>query len=50
MEIHIVILCERHKKEKTKLPLCYNLVIYNGKEVYNAPKEFVGFIYRFNDS
>ncbi|KJV74725.1 transposase, YhgA-like family protein [Orientia tsutsugamushi str. TA716] len=33
-----MLLCERHKKEKTKLPLVYNLVIYNGKEVYNAPR------------
>ncbi|WP_371220020.1 Rpn family recombination-promoting nuclease/putative transposase [Orientia tsutsugamushi] len=35
---YTLLLCERHKKEKTKLPLVYNLVIYNGKEVYNAPR------------
>ncbi|SPR13846.1 Rpn family recombination-promoting nuclease/putative transposase [Orientia tsutsugamushi] len=26
---YTLLLCERHKKEKTKLPLVYNLVIYN---------------------
>ncbi|SPR07878.1 transposase [Orientia tsutsugamushi] len=35
---YTLLLCERHKKEKTKLPLVYNLVIYNGKELYNAPR------------
>ncbi|WP_342637567.1 Rpn family recombination-promoting nuclease/putative transposase [Orientia tsutsugamushi] len=35
---YTLLLCERHKKEKTKLPLVYNLVIYNGKEVYKAPR------------
>ncbi|WP_371222736.1 Rpn family recombination-promoting nuclease/putative transposase [Orientia tsutsugamushi] len=35
---YTLLLCERHKKEKTKLPLVYNLVIYNGKEVYSAPR------------
>lgn len=32
------ILCERYKQGKDKLPLVYNLVIYNGKEIYNAPR------------
>lgn len=35
---YTLLLCERHKKGRNKLPLVYNLVIYNGKEVYNAPK------------
>ncbi|WP_375319098.1 Rpn family recombination-promoting nuclease/putative transposase [Candidatus Tisiphia endosymbiont of Oplodontha viridula] len=35
---YTLLLCERHKKGRTKLPLVYNLVIYNGKEVYNAPR------------
>lgn len=35
---YTLLLCERHKKGKDKLPLVYNLVIYNGKEVYNDPR------------
>ncbi len=35
---YTLLLCERHKKGKDKLPLVYNLVIYNGKEIYNAPR------------
>ncbi len=35
---YTLLLCERHKKRRAKLPLVYNLVIYNGKEVYNAPR------------
>jgi len=35
---YTLLLCERHKKDKDKLPLIYNLVVYNGKEVYKAPR------------
>lgn len=35
---YTLLLCERHKQGKDKLPLVYNLVIYNGKEIYNAPR------------
>ncbi|WP_425361619.1 Rpn family recombination-promoting nuclease/putative transposase [Candidatus Tisiphia endosymbiont of Ceraclea dissimilis] len=35
---YTLLLCERHKKGRKKLPLVYNLVIYNGKEVYTAPR------------
>ena len=35
---YTLLLCKRHKKGKDKLPLVYNLVIYNGKEIYNAPR------------
>ncbi|XVN40468.1 MAG: Rpn family recombination-promoting nuclease/putative transposase [Rickettsia endosymbiont of Argas persicus] len=35
---YTLLLCERHKKGKDKLPLVYNLVIYNGIKVYNAPR------------
>lgn len=35
---YTLLLCERHKNRKNKLPLIYNLVIYNGNKVYNAPK------------
>lgn len=35
---YTLLLCERHKKQRDKLPLVYNLVIYNGKEVYDAPR------------
>ncbi|WP_218460001.1 Rpn family recombination-promoting nuclease/putative transposase, partial [Rickettsia sp. TH2014] len=35
---YTLLLCERHKKGKDKLSLVYNLVIYNGKAVYNAPR------------
>lgn len=35
---YTLLLCERHKKGKDKLPLVCNLVIYNGKKVYNAPR------------
>ncbi len=35
---YTLLLCERHKQGKDKLPLVYNLVIYNGQEIYNAPK------------
>ena len=35
---YTLLLCERHKKRKDKLPLVYNLVVYNGKEVYDAPR------------
>ncbi|MCC8461777.1 MAG: Rpn family recombination-promoting nuclease/putative transposase [Rickettsia endosymbiont of Ecitomorpha arachnoides] len=35
---YTLLLCERHKKGKDKLPPVYNLVIYNGKEIYNAPR------------
>lgn len=34
---YTLLLCERHKRGKDKLTLVYNLVIYNGKEIYNAP-------------
>jgi predicted transposase/invertase (TIGR01784 family) len=33
-----LLFCEKHRKDKGKLPLIYNIVIYNGKEVYNAPR------------
>ncbi|BDU59715.1 hypothetical protein FLA4_01250 [Candidatus Rickettsia kotlanii] len=46
MEIYTII-CERHKQGKDKLPLVYNLVIYNGKEIYNAPRNLWGL---FTDS
>lgn len=35
---YTLLLCERHKEKRNKLPLVYNLVIYNGKQVYNAPR------------
>ncbi|MBX9890091.1 MAG: Rpn family recombination-promoting nuclease/putative transposase [Amoebophilaceae bacterium] len=35
---YTLLLCERHKKRKNKLPLVYNLVVYNGKKVYDAPR------------
>ncbi|HJD67302.1 MAG TPA: Rpn family recombination-promoting nuclease/putative transposase [Rickettsia endosymbiont of Bembidion lapponicum] len=36
--VYTLLLCERHKEKRNKLPLVYNLVIYNGKQVYNAPR------------
>ncbi len=35
---YTLLLCERHKKGRKKLPLVYNLVIYNGREVYTSPR------------
>ena len=35
---YTLLLYQRHKQGKNKLPLVYNLVIYNGKEIYNAPR------------
>ncbi len=34
---YALLLCERHKKNKDKLPLIYSMIMYNGREVYNAP-------------
>lgn len=39
---YTILLCKRHKSKKNKLPLVYMLVIYNGKEVYNAPRNLWG--------
>jgi predicted transposase/invertase (TIGR01784 family) len=35
---YALLLCERHKKNKEKLPLICPIILYNGKEVYNAPR------------
>ncbi|GFR17950.1 transposase [Trichonephila clavata] len=35
---YALLLCERHKKNKDKLPLIYSMIMYNGREVYNAPR------------
>ncbi len=35
---YTLLLCERHKKNKNKLPLIYNIVFYNGSEPYKAPR------------
>ena len=35
---YMLLLCERHKKGKNKLPLIYPLVLYHGKEPYTATK------------
>ncbi len=37
---YMLLLCERHKKKKDKLPLVVPLVVYNGKTEYTAPKSF----------
>ena len=37
---YMLLLCERHKKKKDKLPLVVPLVLYNGKTEYTAPKSF----------
>ena len=34
---YMLLLCERHKKKKDKLPLVVPLVLYNGKTEYTAP-------------
>jgi predicted transposase/invertase (TIGR01784 family) len=35
---YILLLCERHSKNKDRLPLICPLLIYNGSEVYSAPR------------
>jgi predicted transposase/invertase (TIGR01784 family) len=35
---YMLLLWERHKKDKNKLPLIYPIVIYNGKNPYSAAK------------
>lgn len=35
---YALLLCERHQKNKDKLPLIYTMIMYNGTEVYNAPR------------
>ncbi|WP_103896961.1 Rpn family recombination-promoting nuclease/putative transposase [Rickettsia fournieri] len=35
---YMLLLCERHANNKDKLPLICPLLIYNGSEIYNAPK------------
>jgi hypothetical protein len=35
---YLLLLCERHKKDKAKLPLICPIVIYSGKEPYVAAK------------
>lgn len=35
---YMLLLCERHKRDKNKLPLIYPLVIYSGKDSYTAAK------------
>ncbi|MDA9163617.1 Rpn family recombination-promoting nuclease/putative transposase [Rickettsiaceae bacterium] len=35
---YALLLCERHKKKKNKLPLVLPLILYNGKEKYTAPR------------
>ena len=37
---YMLLLCERHKNKKDKLPLVVSLVLYNGKTEYTAPKSF----------
>ncbi|KJV62598.1 Rpn family recombination-promoting nuclease/putative transposase [Rickettsia amblyommatis] len=37
---YMLLLCERHENNKNKLPLICPLLIYNGSEVYNAPRNF----------
>lgn len=33
-----LLLCERHQKNKDKLPLICPILMYNGTEIYNAPR------------
>ena len=35
---YMLLLCERHAKDKNRLPLICPLLIYNGSEVYSAPR------------
>lgn len=35
---YMLLLCERHAKGKDRLPLICPLLIYNGSEVYSAPR------------
>ncbi len=35
---YALLLCERHKKNKDKLPLIYPMIMYNGLEEYSAPR------------
>ncbi|BBJ31356.1 transposase [Rickettsia asiatica] len=37
---YMLLLCERHMTNKEKLPLICPLLIYNGSEVYSAPRNF----------
>ncbi|CEO17776.1 hypothetical protein RMONA_07120 [Rickettsia monacensis] len=37
---YMLLLCERHMTNKEKLPLICPLLIYNGYEVYSAPRNF----------
>lgn len=35
---YMLLLCERHIKDKNKLPLIVPLLVYNGKRQYNSPR------------
>jgi predicted transposase/invertase (TIGR01784 family) len=39
LKMGMVLLCERHSKDKDKLPLIMPIVVYNGKEKYTAAKD-----------